>query len=288
MKEVLIGKKIDYLDKGYVTLVDVLGSDELICAAARQSFDNAGKQKTDSQNQGLINYLTEHLHLSPQEMPKLVFEIKMPIFVMRQHVRHRQANLNEQSLRYSEHSGEYYLPPVERFCKSHKWNKQGSGEPLSKHVAEACQQMYEASCEEQLSTYHKLLNAGVSKETARGVLGVSFYTKITWAMDLRNLFHYLGLRNEGHAQQEIQELAAIIENEFVAPLFPKSYAAYLEFTKGSETFSKTEADWLRGFLKRYAQSVPKELFEELGDTRPEEFTSERRWRQFLEKLKFTP
>lgn len=181
-------------------------------------------------------------------------------------------SLNETSLRYSEQCGDYYLPDLERFCTQDKWNKQGSGEPLPEGVAMACQEMMKDICDREWDTYQKLLKAGVSKETARGVLNVNYYTKCVWKMDLHNLLHYLKLRNSGHAQWEIAELAKIVE-EFVEELYPQTYSAFCEFSKGSTTFSNEEIAILQDYV--FEGDMPK--FEKIGG-------SKRRARDFYNKL----
>lgn len=234
---------VPYLDKGYVRVVDWMGDDKALASAARTSFDESAYE-SEAKNKSLLDYLVEHRHTSPLEMGDIVFEIKMPIFVMRQHVRHRTASLSEVSLRYSEQNGDYYLPEVERFRYQDQWNKQGSGEPMPQHIAETCREMMQEVCDKEWSTYQKLIAAGVSKETARGVLNVQYYTKCVWKMNIHNLMHYLRLRNSGHAQWEIMVMAQLIET-FFEKLFPMTYDSYLEYVQGSVTFSKTEIEELR-------------------------------------------
>lgn len=241
--------EVKYLDNGFVRLVNVSMDDQAVVDAARLSYAGTSYQDV-SRNQGLINYLIEHKHSSPFEMPHLTFHLKMPIFIMRQHVRHRVANLNEKSGRYSEFEKDYYLPDVSRFKKSHKTNKQGSGGQIPLEDAKKAQSIMYQVAETEWQAYQDLLQLGVSRETARGVLNVNYYTEVVWQMDLRNLFHYLKLRNDSHAQEEIQEMAQIIE-DIVAEHYPMCYSAWQEFDKGSVSFSRSEIKELRQLIESY-------------------------------------
>jgi thymidylate synthase (FAD) len=256
MNKDLIGKRVPFLDHGYVELIDYLGSDVRVVQSARQSFGE-GEYENAKRNQALINYLIEHRHTTPLEMPVLCFKLKMPIFVARQHARHRTSSTNEYSLRYANCKGDYYLPPLDRFCERHKWNHQGSGEPLSQGVQLACRELLAHQFESQWETYQKLLNAGVSNEIARCALGVNYYTEMVWQVNLHNLFHYLKLRNDPHAQYEIQQMAEAMEG-FVAELFPMCYDAYLEYIKHSVTFSRSEVEIVRDHVNN-SVALPKEV-----------------------------
>jgi thymidylate synthase (FAD) len=265
-----------YLDKGYVQLVDYMGTDLCVVNAARVSYGGA-EYESKSRNRGLINYLMEHNHSSPFEMPILRFRMKMPIFVARQLVRHRTASLNEYSLRYSEQNGDYYLPKVSRFCYNSSTNHQGSGEMLPEGKAKMAQNMMKDLMEKELSTYKNLLNMGVAKEIARSALGVNFYTEMVWQNDLRNLFHFLSLRNDSHAQLEIQELAENIEF-FVEKLYPMCHEAYKIFSKGKISFSRSEYE----IIKEAAREAAGEAVESGVDSID---GSKRRFESFLKKIK---
>jgi len=266
------GNKINYLDHGYVQLLDCMGDDVSVVQAARQSFGSED-YKDEKRNRGLINYLVEHHHSSPIEMPVLRFKLKMPIFVARQHLRHRTASLNEYSLRYSEQQGDYYLPSLDRFCLKDKWNHQGSGEPLPEKDAQIAQDALRDTFEHEWATYKFLLDLGVSNEIARCALGVNFYTEMVWQCNLRNLFHYLKLRNDPHAQYEIQQMAGAME-QIVAELFPMCYSAYQEYVKHSVTFSKTEMEILREAM---SENISDDLIEDING-------SARRAEAFKKKL----
>lgn len=182
----------DYLDHGFIELVDLMGDDYRILEAARIST-GAQAVKGDIKDRGLIQYLYRNGHLSPFEMVQLTFRIKLPIFVMRQLIRHRTASTNEVSSRYAELPQVFYVPEVWR------------GEPGLDNTA--LTEKYLKAMDVIYTTYTQLLEAGVAKELARLILPVSQYTEIYWRMDLRNLFHFLELRLHPHAQYEMQLLA---------------------------------------------------------------------------------
>ena len=200
-----------YLDKGYVRLVDSMGSDKLIEAAARQSYSEEPGSRSADDTRNLIRYLFRHQHTSPFEMAEFVFQIKLPIFVMRQLVRHRTASINELSLRYTKAPEEHYIPPVERMVEQSKDNKQcSSDKPLAEQDQALCHVWIEDNSIESRNVYNALLEGGLNRETARIVLPLNQYTVITYKQDLKNLLHMIALRNHPHAQAEIQELARII------------------------------------------------------------------------------
>lgn len=193
-----------YLDHGHVVLLDVMGSDEDIEYAARMSYANG--TRTVSQTQSLLDFLMRHEHTSPFEMAEIKFQIKMPIFVMRQLVRHRSASLNEISLRYSKATDEFYVPDVSRMNTQSSTNKQCSSEELVQWPAET-RNLISVFNENAYDGYTALLESGLSRELARGILPVNGYTEVVWKIDLKNLMHFLKLRLHSHAQKEIQWLA---------------------------------------------------------------------------------
>ena len=182
-----------YLDHGHVVLLDVMGSDEDIEYAARMSYANG--TRTVSQTQSLLDFLMRHEHTSP-----------LPIFVMRQLVRHRTASLNETSLRYSKATDEFYVPALSRMNTQSSSNKQCSSEELIDWSAEA-RNLISVFNENAFDGYTALLDSGLSRELARGILPVNGYTEVVWKIDLKNLMHFLKLRLHSHAQKEIQWLA---------------------------------------------------------------------------------
>jgi len=202
---------MNVLNKGFVELIDVMGDDYRVTAAARTSTNGAGKT-TDERDRGLIRYLYRNEHLSPFEMVTLTFNIKSPIFVARQHFRHRSGAFNELSLRYTElEEIDYCYPKREEIRKQDLKNKQSSYfEELSNEDAflfyNALKESYDLSEE----NYHNLVKEGFAREQSRSVLGVGVYTKFYWTVNLRNLFHFLELRLHPHAQYEIRVYAEAI------------------------------------------------------------------------------
>lgn len=194
----------DVLDKGFVRLVDYMGSDEAILRAARVSTGAASKGT--ERDRGLIRYLYRNAHTSPFEMAELVFHIKAPIFVARQWLRHRTASVNEMSGRYRELEADFYDPSEWR--GQARINHQGSEGAIDDQ--EACDTAYNASVALSNTAYTSLLSRGVAREQARMALPVSVYTEWYWKMDLHNLFHFLELRMDAHAQAEIRAYAEAI------------------------------------------------------------------------------
>jgi len=217
------GYTIKCLDYGYVRYIDHLGSDRRIVEAARISYKSPSKG--DEADKKLINYLWKNRHTSPFEMVKLTLNIKMPIFIMRQYVRHRMQNLNEVSARYTELPNEFYIP--EKWRKQDAKNKQSSvqTEDLDN---KALSDAFSLNCQRQYEFYQDLLKCGVAREMARMVLPVNIYTEIYTCWDLKNLLHFTQLRSDGHAQSEIQEYSNAI-GLIVKELFPWTWEAYNKY-----------------------------------------------------------
>jgi len=232
------GHTIKVLDHGFVRYIDHLGSDERICEAARISYK--APSKGPEQDRKLISYLWKHRHTSPFEMAKITFNIKMPIFCMRQYVRHRMQNINEVSARYTELPDEFYIPKEWR--KQDTKNKQGSINdkdlneleiPLHKvdgslHGHFTLSEALKIQCVETYKFYQKMLEAGVAREMARMVLPINIYTEIYATWDLNNLLKFIVLRDDGHAQEEIQKYAQAMK-EIAKKLFPFTLEAYEKY-----------------------------------------------------------
>lgn len=227
---------VQVLDHGYVALVDVMGTDDDIAEAARLSYGRGTKKARD--NSGLIRYLYSHAHTSPFEMVEMKFQMRLPIFVMRQWVRHRTANLNEYSGRYSVMPRLFYVPDLSAIMGQDTVNKQGSSGELPVNVVGATQRIIWEQSNQCFNTYEEMLAMGVSREMARIVLPLNTYTEIMWKMDLNNMLKFLWLRDDSHAQPEIQAFAKVIA-QMVEENFPKTYAAYKE-SRESITLSKRE------------------------------------------------
>jgi len=213
------------LDHGFVRLVDYMPRENLdssIVQAARVSY---GEGTTTSRgDEGLIRYLMRHWHNTPFEMVEFKFHIKMPIYIARQHMRHRMASVNEYSARYSIVHDEYYKPDVLR--GQSKVNHQGSEGEIDNNVER--ENVLNKHFDTSYEIYKYLLDDGVCREQARGTLTQSTYTEFYWKIDLHNLMHYLRLRMEQGAQQEIREYAEAIY-ELVKPLVPITMKAFIDF-----------------------------------------------------------
>jgi len=229
---------------GFVKLLDVMGSDEEVENAARISYGK-GTRKV-SQTRNLIRYLIRHKHTSPLEMCEVKFHIKLPIFIMRQLVRHRMANLNEYSGRYSIMSDEFYLPEADYLQKQSTTNNQGREEIiLNKGLLQfEFNRIYDGA---QIA-YENLLNFELTKELARAVLPVANYTECIWKIDLHNFFQFVKLRADKHAQREIQDYANAMY-ELVKPKFPLCCEAFEDYNRDAVTFSKQEMDVIRELLE---------------------------------------
>lgn len=244
--ESILDKEYRVLDKGFVRLVDYLGGDARIVQAARVSYGDG--TKTVSQDAALVDYLLRHKHTSPFEQVVLTFHLKMPIFVARQWVRHRTGRMNEVSGRYSIMRDEFYVPDAEHIAPQSKDNRQGrSDEPFPKEAAEKIRADFEAAQKRAYEEYQAMIAGGVARELARINLPLSLYTEFYWQMDLHNLFNFLKLRLDKHAQYEIREYAKTILAicRTVAPL---ATASFINHSNEGVNFSNEEMNALRSML----------------------------------------
>ena len=219
----------------YVQLVDTMPQiylDAAIVQAARVSYAGNGTTRPGRSDEGLIRYLMRHHHTTPFEMVEFKFYIKMPIFVARQHFRHRTASINEISARYSEVKDDYFMP--EQYRSQSKINKQCSDGPI-----ELDSTKQDDSCMQAFSVYHQLIESGCSRELARCHLPQSTYTEFYWKINLHNLLHYLQLRMAPDAQQEIRDYANAIFKR-IEPLLPLTMKAFLDFRVNAITLSGPE------------------------------------------------
>ena len=241
--EQILDQAFPVLDKGFVRLVDYLGSDARIVQSARVSYGEG--TKSFREDKGLIDYLLRHQHTSPFEQVSLTFHCKMPIFVARQWVRHRTAKLNEISGRYSVMKDEFYVPEDSAIAFQSIDNKQGrSTEEVSPEVKAKVRELLEKGQRQSFVEYEALLDEGVARELARINLPLSLYTEWYWTMDLHNLFHFLALRLDGHAQLEIRKYAEVILDitRAVAPVAVESFENHL---LGGVRFNRQELEALR-------------------------------------------
>jgi thymidylate synthase (FAD) len=244
------------MNDGYVKLIDSMPQvnlDTSIVQAARVSYANSLSEKPNRSDEGLIRYLMRHNHTTPFEMVEFKFYIKMPIFVARQHFRHRTASINEISARYSEVKNEYFLP--DEYRGQSTINKQSS-----EGVVELDGSKQKESCNLAFSVYNTLLHDGCSRELARCHLPQSTYTEFYWKINLHNLMHYLRLRMAPDAQQEIREYAQAIY-ECVQPLVPFTMKAFMDFRVNAMSLSGPEIESIKTGVPLKSPGEQRELEE---------------------------
>jgi thymidylate synthase (FAD) len=242
-------QEIKIHEHGLVALVDVMPrmvpvdktADYAIVQAARVSYGQGTKKVTE--DQGLIRYLARHRHTTPFEMVEFKFHHVMPIFVARQWIRHRTANVNEYSARYSVVQDRFYRPSAESLKQQSTTNRQGGGEQVDALTAEEFTKYLDA-VEAHYADYQKMLDKGVSRELARIGLPLNIYTEWYWKIDLHNLLHFLSLRMDSHAQQEIQDYANAMF-KLIQPIVPVAAQAYLDYYLGSMKLSRLEIEAIR-------------------------------------------
>jgi thymidylate synthase (FAD) len=238
------------LDHGFVRVIDYMGDDAAICQAARVSY---GKGTKSVQNdEGLIRYLMRHWHSTPFEMCEIKLHVKLPVFVARQWIRHRTANVNEYSARYSILDREFYIPAPEHIAAQSTINNQGRGETLTGDEAARVLEILKADSARAYDNYEAMISddgqQGLARELARMNLPANIYTQWYWKVDLHNLLHFLRLRADSHAQYEIRVYADEI-CKIVADWVPYAYAAFEDYRMGGATLSKTSLDVMRRMIK---------------------------------------
>ena len=244
--EVILDKEFPVLDKGFVRLVDYFGGDQRIVQSARVSYGEG--TKSVSQDGALIDYLLRHQHTSPFEQVVMTFHVKMPIFVARQWVRHRTGRMNEVSGRYSIMKEEFYVPEAEKVAPQSKDNKQGrASEAFDSETANKIINQLEEGQKSAYENYSELLDAGLAREIARINLPLSLYTEFYWEMDLHNLFHFLKLRLDSHAQYEIRVYAEVML-EMCKKVAPMATESFINHQNNGVNFSGEEMDALRAIL----------------------------------------
>ena len=244
--EEILDEKFPVLDKGFVRLVDYMGSDQRIVQAARVSYGDG--TKSVRQDAGLIDYLLRNEHTSPFEQVVFTFHAKMPIFVARQWIRHRTARLNEISGRYSVMADEFYVPALEDVSEQSVDNKQGrKDDAMAPEKATSVRNAIEAVHEAAYTDYTRLLEEGTARELARVVLPLSLYTEWYWQIDLHNLFRFIRLRLDPHAQREIRAYAAVMK-DLAAKVCPMAFESFERHLSGGVHFSDEELGALRSLL----------------------------------------
>ncbi len=248
----LTDQEIKVLDRGFVRLVDVMGSDDSIVEAARVSYGRGTKKRRE--DRGLIRYLMRHQHTTPFEMVEFKFHVKLPIFIARQWIRHRTANVNEYSGRYSVMEDEFYVPKPGDVKPQSTTNRQGREEgEIDPAVRESFLAFLKSSNRHLYDEYLKAIDAGVARELARINLPLSLYTQWYWKIDLHNLFHFLKLRLDDHAQSEIREYAKAMA-QFVKQAVPVAWEAFEDYQLNAQQFSSLELKLLFNNLREFDQS----------------------------------
>ena len=277
--ENILEREIKILDHGFIRLIDYMGGDNSIVQAARVSYGKGTKQS--NQDRGLIRYLMRHRHTTPFEMCEIKFHVKLPIFVARQWIRHRTANVNEYSARYSILDKEFYIP--EEAAEQSKVNNQGRGAVINGQEGFTDLEIIRALSQESYDKYLHLLNIdnlgniadenkkGLARELARMVLPTNYYTQWYWKIDLHNLFHFISLRADKHAQYEIRLYAEKIA-EIVKMWVPHAYEAFEDYRMNSLNFSAQEKDLIKDLIT--GKKIKKTALE----------LSDREWKEFLDKL----
>lgn len=270
------GTEVKVLDHGFVRLVDYMGGDDDIVAAARVSYGKGTKKKRE--DRGLIRYLMRHMHTTPFEMVEFKFHVKLPIFIARQWIRHRTANVNEYSGRYSVMEDEFYVPPADQVKGQSKKNRQGRDDTeISPEAQEQFLSFLNSSNDHLYEEYQKALKGGVARELARINLPLSLYTQWYWKIDLHNLFHFLKLRLDPHAQWEIQQYALAMA-EMVKQVVPVAWEAFEDYQLNSQSFSLVELKTIFDKIEGFSPDV--DFLVDAGLSRGEA-------REFIAKLKKT-
>ncbi len=255
--EEILYQALPVLDHGFVRVVDYMGDDSAIVQAARVSYGRGTKKLR--QDAGLIRYLVRHRHTTPLEMCEIKYHVKLPVFVARQWIRHRTANVNEYSARYSVLDREFYIPDPEALAVQSTSNRQGRGDVLSGEQAARVLDILREDAARNYANYQEMLNEddegnvidpsrdGLARELARMNLPLNIYTQWYWKCDLHNLMHFLGLRADSHAQYEIRVYAeAMLES--VKRWVPLAYEAYLEYQLGGTHVSKTGLEVIKRLI----------------------------------------
>ena len=255
--EKILYEPLPVLDHGFVRVIDYMGDDGAIVQAARVSYGRGTRRV--SEDRGLINYLMRHRHTTPFEMCEIKYHVKLPIFVARQWIRHRSANVNEYSARYSILDNEFYIPAREHLAAQATTNRQGRGAVLEGETAQHVLDLLRSEAERSYAGYAALLNEdesgapvdpdrpGLARELARMNLSLNVYTQWYWKIDLHNLFHFLSLRADPHAQYEIRAYADAM-TETVQRWVPLACAAFLEYRMNAALISATGLKAIRRML----------------------------------------
>ncbi len=242
----ILGKTFKVLDDGFIRVVDYMGSDESIVQAARVSYGKGTKKL--SEDKGLIRYLLRHHHTTPFEMCEIKLHVRVPMDCWRQWIRHRTANVNEYSTRYSIAIDSAQKTPITEWRKQSASNKQGSAENLDSVIGKILSEKEELLHKTIREVYDERINKGVAREQARKDLPLSTYTEAYWKIDLHNLFHFLALRMDSRAQFEIRSYANVIGNEIVSKWCPIAWEAFNDYRINAISLSEIEVNVLKYVL----------------------------------------
>jgi thymidylate synthase (FAD) len=245
-------KKFSVLDDGFVCLVDVMGDDQAVVQAARVSYGEGTRKVSD--DRGLVRYLMRHRHSTPFEMAEIKLLVRVPMDCWRQWIRHRTANVNEYSTRYSLAIDATQTTRPDEWRTQAATNRQGSGAPMDREVGE---KLSAGEAEFQTAArklYEERIALGVAREQARKDLPLSTYTEAYWKIDLHNLLHFLALRMDAHAQEEIRAYAAAIGEKIVQPLFPLVWEAFVDFRLEAMHLTRLDREVIGRLVERLAES----------------------------------
>jgi len=279
--EKVLYEAIPVLDHGFIRVVDYMGDDSSIVQSARVSYGKGTKKV--STDEGLIKYLMRHRHSTPFEMCEIKYHVKLPIFIARQWIRHRTANVNEYSARYSILDKEFYLPAKDQLAAQSQSNRQGRGDVLQGKQAEEVLNILKEDATRTYDNYEKLLNErfdgtkideskiGLARELARMNLTLNTYTQWYWKTDLLNLLNFLFLRADNHAQYEIRVYAQTMLDT-VKKWVPITYQAFMDYRVGAAEISSKGLKIIKSMIS--GQKVSQE----------ESGLSKREWNELMEKL----
>jgi len=248
--ELLRWRKLPVLDDGFVCLVDAMGDDQAVVQAARVSYGDGTRQVSD--DRGLIRYLMRHRHTTPFEMAEIKLLVRVPMDTWRQWIRHRAASVNEYSTRYSLAIDAAQRTDAGQWRMQAAGNRQGSGAALPAAQGEELTSAEAAFQDEARRLYEQRIELGVAREQARKDLPLSTYTEAYWKIDLHNLLHFLALRMDGHAQEEIRAYATTIGQEIVQPLFPLVWEAFVDYRLEAMHLTRLDREVIGRLLARLA------------------------------------
>ncbi len=279
--EEILYQPIPVLDHGFVRVIDYMGDDGAVVQAARVSYGRGTKRVRE--DRGLIRYLMRHRHTTPFEMCEIKYHVKLPIFVARQWIRHRTANVNEYSARYSILDREFYVPAPQDLATQSRTSRQGRGEALEAEEARRVLELLRTDAERAYDHYAEMLNedeegnvtdpkrAGLARELARMNLSLNFYTQWYWKIDLFNLLHFLSLRADDHAQYEIRVYAKAMLGT-LERWVPLVCEAFMDYRMGGTDLSEAGLEVVKRMLA--GEEVSQE----------DSGMSKREWREMMEAL----